>query len=167
MQALPRWITAFCIAMATFAAAGHSQKAHAHDFRIGDLVIDHPYATPSQPESTHGTAHFRSIRNRGRSMDRLVAASTPAAARVELHETIMEGGVMTTREVEAIELPARQTIRLRHDGRFHLKLVDLERPLAAGDRFDLSLRFERAGETKVRVWVQQPRTSKDHQEHRH
>jgi copper(I)-binding protein len=159
MQALPRWITAFCIAMATFAAAGHSQKAHAHDFRIGDLVIDHPYATPSQPEGTHGTAHFRSIRNRGRSMDRLVAASTPAAARVELHETIMEGGVMTTRDVEAI--------RLRHDGRFHLKLVDLEGPLAAGDRFDLSLRFERAGETKVRVWVQQPRTSTDHQEHRH
>ena len=47
-----------------------------------------------------------------------------------------------------------------HDGRvgeYHLMLIDLKRPLKDGERFDLTLRFERAGERTVTVWVQVPR----------
>ena len=36
-------------------------------------------------------------------------------------------------------------------------LMGLQRPLVLGERFALTLRFERAGEREVMVWVQQPR----------
>ena len=56
------------------------------------------------------------------------------------------------REVPAIDLPAGQEVQLRHGQRWHLMLVNLRQPLAVGDRFDLTLKFEKAGEHKVKVW---------------
>lgn len=77
--------------------------------------------------------------------------------RVELHEMKMEGDVMKMRAVPAIELPPGQEVELRHGQRYHLMLLDLTQPLKKGDRFELSLMFERAGEAKVKVWLQQPK----------
>ena len=151
-------ITAFALLGATIAT-----PAHAHDFRAGQLVIDHPYATPSLAGTPNGAAYLRGIRNRGTAPDRLVAASTPMAERVELHEMTTEGDVMRMREVPAIDLPAGQEVQLRHGQRHHLMLINLRQPLKVGDRFDLTLKFEKAGEMTVKAWVQQPRGG----EHRH
>jgi len=140
-------------ALAAWATTG----ARAHDFRIGDLSIDHPYATPSNPAVATGAVYFRGIRNRGRADDRLVGASTPVAERVELHRMRMDGDVMRMREIPAIVLPAGQTVQLRHGQEIQLMLTGLKKPLVEGERFDITLRFEKAGETTVKVWVQQPR----------
>ena len=131
--------------------------AHAHDARVGDLTLDHPYATPSLAGSSIGAAYFRHIRNRGGQPDRLVGASTPVAARVELHRMTLDNGVMRMREVAFIELPPKSDTPLRHGGAYHLMLIDLKRPLKDGERFDLTLQFERAGARTVQVWVQSPR----------
>lgn len=141
------------LALAAWTATG----VQAHDFRVGDLAIDHPYATPSNPGVATGAVYFRGIRNRGRSADRLIAASTPVAERVELHRMRLDGEVMRMREIPAIDLPAGQTVPLRHGQPTHLMLLGLKQPLAVGDRFELRLRFAQAGETTVQVWVQQPR----------
>ncbi|MFN7155146.1 MAG: copper chaperone PCu(A)C [Acidovorax sp.] len=144
--------------------------AHAHDFRAGQLVIDHPYATPSLTGTPNGAAYFRSIRNRGTAPDRLVSASTAVAERVELHEMTTEGNIMRMREVPAIDLPAGQEVQLRHGQRYHLMLINLRQPLKVGDRFDLTLKFEKAGETTVKAWVQQPRAGSSqstHADHKH
>lgn len=145
-------VTAFALLGASIAT-----PALAHDFRAGQLVIDHPYATPSLAGTPNGAAYLRGIRNRGAAPDRLVAASTPVAERVELHEMTTEGDVMRMREVPAIDLPAGQEVQLRHGQRYHLMLINLRQPLKVGDRFDLTLKFEKAGETTVKAWVQQPR----------
>lgn len=146
---------------ATFAATALlmtlTNAAHAHDFRAGDLVIDHPYATPSLPGIKNGAAYFRGIRNAGGAADRLLGARTDVAARVELHSMRTEKDVMRMREVPAIELPAGKTIQLRHGQSQHLMLVDLKKPLVVGERFDLTLVFEKAGEKTVKVWVQKPK----------
>lgn len=158
--------------MAAFALLGASiaTPAHAHDFRAGQLAIDHPYATPSLAGTPNGAAYLRGIRNRGTAPDRLVAASTPVAERVELHEMTTEGDVMRMREVPAIDLPAGQEVQLRHGQRYHLMLINLRQPLKVGDRFDLTLKFEKAGETTVKAWVQQPRAGSSpagHEGHKH
>jgi copper(I)-binding protein len=46
-------------------------------------------------------------------------------------------------------------------------LIDLKAPLKNGDRFPMTLRFEKAGEREVMVWVQQPRDAAGAHEHRH
>ena len=133
--------------------------AHAHDVRAGDLRIDHPYATPTRPGLSTGAVYFRGIHNTGKEGDRLLSASTPAAARVEIHRMQMEGEVMRMRAVPALDLPSGVTTSLRHgntDGH-HLMLLDLKVPLKDGDRFPVRLNFERAGEHEVMVWVQTPR----------
>lgn len=132
-----------------------------HDFRQGNLLIDHPYATPSLAGTPLGSVYFKSIRNQGSVPDRLVFASTPLAARVEIHRMHMDGKVMRMREVPALDLPAHTGVSLRHGGAgtHHLMLVDLKKPLKDGDRFDLELVFENAGKRQVSVWVQSPRNT--------
>ena len=134
-------------------------SAQAHDFKKGDVVMDHPYATPSLAGTTTGAVYFKSIRNKGKTSDRLLSARTAVAARVEIHHMQMDGNVMRMRQVPALELPAQTDVSLRHGGAgtHHLMLLDMAKPLKDGDRFDLELVFEKAGTRRVNVWVQTPR----------
>lgn len=148
-----------CFWLAGIGLALTGPQALAHDFKAGDLRIDHPYATPTRPGLTTGAVYFRGIRNTGQAADRLLSARTPAAARVEIHRMQMDGEVMKMRAVPALELPPGATVPLRHgssDGH-HLMLLELKAPLRDGDRFPVQLTFERAGEHEVMVWVQTPR----------
>lgn len=146
-------LRAFALVLALAGAGG----AQAHDERVGELTLDHPYATPSLAGSAHGAAYLKGIRNRGEQADRLVGASTPVATRVALHRMALDAGVMRMREVPFIELPPKADTPLRHGGEYHLMLIDLKQPLKDGERFDLTLHFERAGSRTVKVWVQAPR----------
>jgi len=140
-------------------AALASPLAWAHDFRAGDLRVDHPYAMPTRPGLHTGGVYLRAIRNGANQADRLVAARTPVAERVEIHQMRLEGDVMRMRAVPALDIPARGEVALRHgspDGH-HLMLHGLKAPLADGQRFPVTLVFERAGELEVMVWVQSPR----------
>lgn len=133
-------------------------SAQAHDFKAGELRIDHPYAVPSRPGLTTGAVYFRGIRNTGMGADRLLSASTPAAALVEIHRMQVQGEVMQMRAVPAVEIPAGATVVMKHgalDG-YHLMLTGLKAPLKDGDRFPVTLTFEKAGSHEVNVWVQTP-----------
>lgn len=148
------------------AAAVLSTAAYGHSFSHGDLVLDHPYAAPSLAGTSNGAAWLRSIQNEGSQPERLLSASSPVAARVELHRMTLDAGVMRMREVPAIELPPHSLTPLEPRGPYHLMLVDLKQPLKEGERFELTLNFERAGRQSVQVWVQAPRPPA-HGEHKH
>lgn len=128
----------------------------AHGQRAGDLVLDHPYALPSAPDEPHGKAYLRGIQNTGSQVDRLLSASTPVAALVKLHRLAPDAQGFRGMQVDAIELPAKSTTVLRHTGDYQLSLINLNRPLKDGERFDLTLNFARAGSQTVKVWVQTP-----------
>jgi copper(I)-binding protein len=75
---------------------------------------------------------------------RFVAASSPVAGVVEIHNMKMEGGVMRMFAVDGIDLPANRTVKLASGG-YHVMLLDLQRTLKAGERVPLKLTFELAG----------------------
>jgi len=78
---------------------------------------------------------------------RLVSASSPVAGVVEIHEMKMQDGVMRMRPIAALELPANQHVELKPGG-YHVMLMDLKKPLAAGESVPLTLTFEtRDGKT--------------------
>lgn len=143
------------------------QSTFAHGVSKGDLLIDHPYAIPSLAGVANGSTYFRGIKNQGDKPDRLVSASTPVAERVELHRMATTGGVMRMREVPGFDLPAGKTTNFRHGGELHMMLMNLKQVLKEGDRFDLTLNFERAGTLVVKVWVQTPRDAASDAAHRH
>lgn len=69
---------------------------------------------------------------------KLVKIESPVADAVEIHRMAMNDGVMEMRELETIELPSNQTVRL-HPGDYHLMLIDLKKPLRPGERVPLKL----------------------------
>jgi periplasmic copper chaperone A len=71
----------------------------------------------------------------------LVAAGSPAAGRVEMHSTTMDGGVMRMRALPRIDLPAGQTVKLAPGGT-HLMLLELKQPLKAGEKIPLILSLQ-------------------------
>jgi periplasmic copper chaperone A len=144
--------------------------ASAHGSRAGDVRIDHPYSTPTPPGVRSGALYFRTLANTGKQADRLIAAETPIAGKVEFHEMKTVNDVMKMRALPAIELAPGQEIALRHGGELHIMLLELRKPLVEGDRFPVTLTFERGGKEEVMVWVQKPKAAtldmdKNHGEH--
>jgi periplasmic copper chaperone A len=140
-----------------------SSQSMAHDYTVGSLHIVHPYAVPSVFAAQNGAAYIRAITNKGETADQLLSASSPAAQTVEIHTMKMDGDVMRMREISALPLPAKAEVTLRHDDRgangYHLMLMKLVKPLNVGERFPLTLKFEKAGTVEVTVVVQ-PRVDK-------
>ena len=142
--------------------------ASAHDFKLGPLRIDHPYATPTPAGAKTGAAYLRTLRNTGDQPDRLNGATTSVARTVEIHRSVIDTqNVMRMRAIDGITLPPKAELQLRHGGEYHLMLIDLKQPLKDGDRFPMTLRFEKAGEREVMVWVQTPRGAAGAHSHRH
>jgi copper(I)-binding protein len=73
----------------------------------------------------------------------LVSAATPVAGVSEVHEMKMEDGVMKMRAMDALELPAGQTVELKPGG-YHVMLMQLKQPLKPGSQVPLTLTFRNA-----------------------
>jgi copper(I)-binding protein len=84
--------------------------------------------------------------------DQLIGASTPVAARAELHESMVKNGMASMRPVPAIPVAPGKPAVLAPGG-YHLMLVDLARPLVAGQTFPLTLDFAKAGKVTTTVVV--------------
>jgi copper(I)-binding protein len=74
----------------------------------------------------------------------VVAAGSPAAGRVEMHSMTVDGGIMRMRALPRIDLPAGKTVKLSPGGT-HLMLLDLKRPMKAGDTVPLVLSLQPTG----------------------
>ncbi len=144
-------VTRRFLLLATLATA-IAAPAAAHDYTLGALKIGHPWARATVAPT--GGA-FLSVENTGSAPDRLLRAAADIAGKVELHTHIREGDVMRMRAVEAIDLPAGQTVKLQPGG-YHIMLFELKRPLKEGERFPLTLEFEKAGRLEVEIAVDKP-----------
>ena len=116
-----------------------------------DVKIENAWARATPPGAKIG-AGYMTIHNSGATADRLVGASSPAAAKVETHVTTRDGDISRMRPVKGYDIPANGTFQLTPGGS-HLMLMDLKAPLREGDKVPLVLRFQRSGEVKVELEV--------------
>jgi len=108
----------------------------------GTLTISDPWARPGQAGGN--SAVYMTIQNPIPVEDRLLSASSDVAEDVEIHETAMTGDVMQMAPQDHVSIPANGGVELLPGG-MHIMLIGLERDLAAGDEFTLTLEFENAG----------------------
>jgi len=134
------------------AAALLAGMAAANQYELGTLVIDHPWTRATAPGMPMGVAYL-SITNNGKNADTLIAASTPAAASVEMHETSIVDGMARMRPLSEVPIPPGATVRIEPGG-IHLMLVDLRSALERGRSVPLVLEFRHAGNITVQLDVQ-------------
>ena len=117
-------------------------------------MISDPWSPPLPPVSENGVAYL-SLSNHEMKADRLVAASTPVADRVEFHTSVKSGSMMMMEKMQAVELPAHGNVALEPGGR-HIMLIGMKSPLKKDTSFPLTLTFEHAGTVTVDVIVRPP-----------
>lgn len=143
-------------------------QALAHDFTAGDIHITHPWSRALPPVAPTGAAYLV-LENKGDQADRLIAAASPIAERVELHEHIHQDGLMKMQQIDSVELAPGAQVEFKPGG-YHFMLFDLQQPLIEGSDYPMTLSFEHAGEVEVEVKVTgepAPASSADHDAHGH
>lgn len=93
---------------------------------------------------------YLSITNLGTRPDVLLGASSPAAAGVEIHRTVVEGGLSRMRPAGQLTIARGATLRIEPTG-LHMMIVGLAVPLLEGKTVPLVLRFRDAGALTVKV----------------
>ena len=142
-----------------------ASSASARDYKLGSLVIDHPWSRAT-PKGAAVAGGYMKITNTGTTPDRLTGGATEAAKKFEIHEMKMEGAVMKMRELpNGVEIPPGATVELK-PGSYHIMMTTLARPFVKGDRVKASLTFEKAGKVDIEFAVDAAGGS-GAQEHKH
>ena len=139
-------LKASILGLSLFLAAGAALAGAADTVQAVD-----PYIR-AMPPGQSVSAAFRGLSNTGKEDHTLVAAETPAAMMVELHEHTMADGMMQMREVEQIDLPAGATVELKPGG-LHIMLMGLKSQLKPGDRVEITLIYGDGSKATVQVPV--------------
>ena len=125
----------------------------AHEFKVGDLEIEHPWSRATPPGAKVAGGYFNVV-NKGSTPDRLLSISSDISDKAELHEMGVKDGVMTMRPVSGgLEIPAGGKVALK-PGAFHLMFTGLKRQPKQGEKFPATLTFEKAGSVKVEFAVE-------------
>jgi periplasmic copper chaperone A len=99
-------------------------------------------------------AGFMTLANSGGPADRLLAAASPMAEKIEIYGIKVVGPDIAMRPLEkGVGLPADTTITLKPRG-YHLMMCGLKGPLAKGQRLPVTLTFEKAGAQQVELIVE-------------
>lgn len=119
------------------------------------VSINNAWVRPTVPGQSVAGAYLDIT---ARQPARLVAARSPISPDVQIHWMQMDGDVMRMREVSAIDLPKDKTVNLKPGG-YHLMLMQLKKPILAGDTVPLTLVIEvqrKRHTVKVNAMAQTP-----------
>ena len=122
--------------------------AQAQDVQVGNLVIESPWSRATPGGAKVGVGYL-AIVNIGNKSDRLTAATSPIAERVEIHSTRMDGGVMRMRKInDGLELKPQEVTEFKPGG-LHLMFIGLKQPIKKGDKLPVRLTFAGAGQVDL------------------
>ena len=142
--------------------------AFSHEFKAGDLHIDHPVVFKAFAKA-RAAGGYMSITNTGDTSDLLIGVRSDVP-RTMIHESREDDGVMRMIHLDAVEIAAGETVSFKPGG-LHVMFMGLEPgDLLVGEEVGATLIFERAGEVDVFFTVgERPADGKafDHTEHQH
>lgn len=104
------------------------------------------------PPSVKTTAAYLTLNST--QLDRLIAVESPIAEKVEMHESVMENGMMSMSQITSVLLTENTDATLSPQGK-HLMMIGLKRPLVKGESIELKLSFEKNDALIVNATVEQ------------
>lgn len=112
--------------------------------KAGDLDLSGGYVKAMLPGQPVGGGYL-TIHNGGSTADTLISVSSPAAAKVELHEMTMKDNIMRMRELkDGIVIAAGATVTLSPNT-LHMMFKQVKVPFKQGGTVPVTLTFEKAG----------------------
>ena len=107
-------------------------------FAHAQVTVSEPWirATVGGQKVAGGYMQLKSARDTA-----LVAANSPAAATVEVHEMAVVDNVMKMRALQKLDVPAGRTVELKPGG-YHIMLINIKEPMKIGAKIPLQLIFE-------------------------
>ena len=135
-----------------------STPLYAHIYQKGALTVVHPWARATNGSAPNGAAYLTLTIEDG-VIDRLVEVQSPVAERAEMYTRAIGQGTMLMPRVHQVQISAEQPAVFEPGG-LHILLSGLRAPLKKGDRFPMTLIFERAGRIEVHVHIEDAFTFK-------
>ncbi|MFT6928408.1 MAG: copper(I)-binding protein [Psychromonas sp.] len=111
------------------------------------LTVEDLYVRATPPNSKNSAA-FMVIKNTAKKDIKLIAAGSDIASRVELHNHVMDNGLMKMRQVKEIIIKAESSVALQPGG-YHVMFLNLKQPLKEGQSVTLSLSFDNGQQLTV------------------
>ncbi len=161
---LLRLATALVLGTVTLTAMA-DDHAHSHQMNDGKPIVTQVWSRAMPPSAPTGAVYF-TLSNPGNTPDRLMDIQTPRAERAELHTHVHKGDVMSMERIDSVELPAGGEVAFKPGGN-HVMLFKLSEPLVAGERFPLTLIFDKAGEVTVDVAIHEQAPEPNGNTHQH
>jgi len=150
----------FAVAL-TLASFATMPSAFAHQIKLGNLVISHPWSRQS-PMGADVSAGFFKITNNGTEDDRLVSATSEISPIAQIHEMKMEGDVMKMQEVSGgLVIPAGKTVELKPKS-YHIMFMKVAKQPMVDTQFKGTLTFEKAGKVDIEYEVVDAQGTMDH-----
>ncbi len=120
----------------------------AHEIKLGNLVIHHPWIK-QPPGGAEVASAYTTIDNNGKEDDTLLSIAVDGASMTMIHEMKMEGDVMKMHEVQGgLTIPAGKTVELQPKS-YHVMLMGLKAPFMEGEEVKGSFTFAKAGKVDV------------------
>jgi copper(I)-binding protein len=125
-----------------------------------EVLVENGYARESIPGTTISSAYMV-LNNLSSKKLRLIAASSSISERIEIHEHIMEDGLMKMRQREYVEVLAKESTIFQPSG-FHLMIFNLKQPLKAKENITITLHFDDRSSIDVNYLVKGLKQKQNH-----
>jgi copper(I)-binding protein len=127
---------------------------------FAQTTVKEPWVRGTVAQQTATGAFMQVTSSQG---GKLVAAESPVAGIVEIHEMAMEGNVMKMRAVPGVDLPPGKVVEFKPGG-YHVMLMGLKQQLKDGDTVPVVLVIEgkdgKRETVEVKAPVKAPATTK-------
>ena len=148
------YLLLLCCTCSFFGVANESLNEKARLGQQSLISVEQAYIRSSIPGTTI-TSSYMIIENKGEKTVTLLGANSKVSPRIEIHQHTMSGGMMRMRQVESIDIKAKQRIVLQPSG-LHLMLFDVKKPLKAKQKVELTLNFLNESSVIIQVPVYNP-----------
>ena len=125
------------------------------------LHFDH-FTIRATTANAGATAAYGVIHNHSDEADRLIAARADFAAKVEIHEMVLDQDVMRMRALEGGVLIGADEMAELKKGGLHIMLMGLKAPIKMGQNYQIELIFEKAGSVMIDAETISLREKKSH-----
>ena len=152
MKIINQLALACALSLAALYPAGPSA---AHEIKLGNLVIHHPWIK-QPPGSAAVAGAYTTIDNNGTENDTLISVSVDGVAMAMIHEMKIQGDVMKMNELPGgLVIPAGKSVELKPKS-YHIMLMGLKSAYMEGEEVKGSFTFAKAGKVDVDFEVVAP-----------